>query len=521
MDNVNRRLHLVCGGLALAACFLGGPSAASPPEVRIKQGALRGLEADGVSVFRGIPFAAPPVEGLRWRPPQPAPAWSGVRDALVAGNDCLQSSSVHAVDPSGRPVSEDCLYLNVWSPERRERLPIIVWIHGGGFVTGSGARGMTDGRSLAQRGVVVVSINYRLGRLGFFAHPLLTAEAPEAPLANYGLMDQIAALEWVRDNIASFGGDSDNVTLMGESAGGASVNFLMASPAARGLFHKAIVISGGGRTIPPAYTPDLRRRSPDGHPSAEQIGEAALARAGRWPRTAAELRATPWEALRLPPEAGMSGTVSFPGVVVDGRVVTAPVAEAFARGEAMVIPYLIGANDAEGILFADQPGRIEQALSAFGDQRAAIERAYGDRRTARRHLGGDVVFVEPARHLARLMRDRGAPVRVYRFGYVAESLRARLAGLPHAYSLPYFFDRLEASTLPASAADSAVATLTADYVAAFARAGDPNGEGRVRWPEFGSDESLLFIESTGVRAGDDPTRARLDLVEAAALRLVR
>lgn len=474
-----------------------------------------------MSAFRGIPYAAPPVGDLRWAAPAPAPSWTGVREAAVAGNDCLQRPSTQAVDPSGRPLSEDCLYLNVWSPPKAAKSPVVVWIHGGGFVTGSGARGMTNGRPLASRGLVVVSINYRLGRLGFFAHPLLSAESPQGPLGNYGLMDQIAALHWVRENIAAFGGDPDNVTLIGESAGGASVNFLMAAPPARGLFHKAMVISGGGRTIPPAYTPELGRRSPDGRPSAEEIGVEALRQAGAAPKTLAELRATPWSKLQLPAEAGRSGTVSFPGVVIDGRLVKAPVAEAFAGGDVAPIPYLIGANDAEGILVADEPGLLDQALTAFGEARDDLEQAYGDRQSLARHLGGDVVFVEPARRLARLQRDRGAPVWLYRFGYVAESLRARLAGLPHGFSLPYVFDRLEASTLPPNPADSAVARLTADYVAAFARTGDPNGAGRPHWPRFDDQEQLLFTEASGARAGRDPSRRQLDIIEAAANRLGR
>jgi len=508
-------------GLIALLAGLAAPAKADGARVQIAQGRLQGGVEAGVRAFRGVPYAAAPVGDLRWRPPGPAPVWTGLRDARRPGADCLQPQSAAAVDPSGAPLSEDCLYLNVWAPTGARRRPVLVWIHGGGFVTGSASRGMSDGRALARRGLVVVSVNYRLGRFGFFAHPLLTAEQPSEPLANYGLMDQIAALKWVRANIAAFGGDPNSVTVMGESAGGASVNFLMAAPAAKGLFHRAIVISGGGRTIPPAYTPDLTRPSADGRPSAEQIGVEALRQAGLAPGTAAELRATPAAALGLPSEAARSGTVAFPGVVVDGQIVGAATAQAFAAGEAPPIPYMIGANDAEGILVADEPGLIDKALEAFGPARAKIEAAYGDRATLGRRLGGDIVFVEPARNLARLMRDRGAPVWVYRFGYVAESLRPRLAGMPHGFSLPYFFDRLVASTLPPNPRDSAVAATMADYVAAFAEAGDPNAAGRPIWPRFDGQEKLLFVESAGWRADRDPDRERLDILEGEARRLGR
>jgi len=234
-------------GLLLLAMAM--PAAAQ--DVRIDSGTLHGAAADGVSAFKGIPYVAPPVGPLRWHAPEAPPAWTGARDATGFGADCMQNLFPGATG-SGQPQSEDCLFLNVWTPAHPKgaKLPVMVWIHGGGFVGGSSALAETDGARLAKRGVVVVSFNYRLGRFGFFAHPALTAGREGG---NWGLLDQIAALRWVQRNVAAFGGDPGNVTILGESAGGESVIRLMASPAARGLFAKAIASSGGGRDAWPRW----------------------------------------------------------------------------------------------------------------------------------------------------------------------------------------------------------------------------------------------------------------------------
>ena len=239
---LRRMKAMVIAALVLVAAPAAAQSAA--PRITLSQGVLDGRTSEGVDSFKGVPFAAPPVGDLRWRPPAAAPAWTGVRDASAFGPACMQRSPY---EPN-LAVSEDCLTLNVWTPSDRPRgakLPVMVWIYGGGFIIGASSQPGIDGTHLAQRGVVLVSLNYRLGRFGFFAHPAL--DAGPAPVANYGLMDQIAALKWVRDNIGAFGGDPGNVTVFGESAGGMSVNFLMASPAARGLFAKAISQSGFDR----------------------------------------------------------------------------------------------------------------------------------------------------------------------------------------------------------------------------------------------------------------------------------
>ncbi|EOC0982296.1 carboxylesterase/lipase family protein, partial [Cronobacter sakazakii] len=256
------------------------------PIVTTTHGDVRGLTENDIAVWRGIPYAAPPVGERRWRAPQPLTAWQGVRDATAFSAASWQNAGFCRELAGGDPgaFSEDCLYLNVWAPVARETpLPVMVWLHGGGFTLGAGSLPPYDGQALARRGVVLVTINYRLGHLGFFAHPALEGDDPAGPVYNFALLDQIAALRWVQDNIAAFGGDRDNVTLFGESAGARSVLSLMASPLAKGLFHKAIVQSG--------YTlPDIPRRK-------ALINGAALSRhLGLDNPTAADLRALPADA---------------------------------------------------------------------------------------------------------------------------------------------------------------------------------------------------------------------------------
>jgi para-nitrobenzyl esterase len=230
------------------------------PTVRIESGRISGaLGDDGVRVYRGIPFAAPPVGDLRWRPPQPVEAWDGVRECIEFGPACPQPASMIGDTPALQ--DEDCLYLNVWTAAADEPLPVMVWIHGGGCTTGAGSQSVYDGARFARRGVVLVTINYRLGPLGYLAHPLLSAESGHGVSGNYGLLDQIATLQWVQRNIAQFGGDPDCVTIFGESAGAQSVCWLMVSPLAEGLFHRAIAESGGVHGPTRALTEDVGRRA--------------------------------------------------------------------------------------------------------------------------------------------------------------------------------------------------------------------------------------------------------------------
>jgi para-nitrobenzyl esterase len=242
--------------LALGLMALPVSAAADTPlTVSVETGQLQGATADGVASWKGIPFAAPPVGPLRWRAPQPAASWTGVRDATAYGHDCMQTPFPSDAAPLGTPPAEDCLYANVWRPAKvGSKLPVIVWIYGGGFVNGGASPPTYSGANLAREGVVFVSFNYRVGRFGTFAHPALTAAHEDgALLGNYGFMDQVAALKWVKRNVAKFGGDPANVTLIGESAGGMSVNTMLTSPMAKGLFNRAVVMSGGnGQSLVPA-----------------------------------------------------------------------------------------------------------------------------------------------------------------------------------------------------------------------------------------------------------------------------
>src|SRR6516225_7634296 len=271
-------LHRFCRAfvfsfLSLSTCLVFSQDTAL--QVTIESGKLRGSSTDGVVSFKGIPFAAPPVGQLRWRAPQPVAPWSGVREATSFQSDCMQVPFPSDAAPLGTKPAEDCLYLNVWKPDAAttDKLPVMVWIYGGGFVNGGSSPAVYDGSQFAKKGVVFVSFNYRLGRFGFFAHPALTRENADGLLGNYGFLDQIAALQWVQKNILAFGGDPGNVTIFGESAGGFSVHMLMGSPLAQGLFHKAIIESGGGRANlgGPRF---LSTSLPGGPASAESYGIA-------------------------------------------------------------------------------------------------------------------------------------------------------------------------------------------------------------------------------------------------------
>ncbi len=314
-------MTIVVAGLARV-----GADAAFPDQVKVEGGAVKGAVADGVLSFKGIPFAAPPVGDLRWRPPQPVVPWTGVKEATAYGHDCAQKPFPSDAAPLGTEPSEDCLVVNVWRPAEKTSaaLPVMVWIYGGGFVNGGSSPAVYDGSQFAKQGVVLVSFNYRVGRFGFFAHPALSAEHPGEPLGNYALMDQIAALQWVQKHIAGFGGNPKDVTVFGESAGGMSVHALLTSPAAKGLFHKAIIESGGGRS----GLLTMRKLHDDqpNQPSAEAVGVAFAKSNGIEGTDAAALkalRALPADkvvaGLNLMTMGGASGTY-VGGPILDGKI---------------------------------------------------------------------------------------------------------------------------------------------------------------------------------------------------------
>jgi para-nitrobenzyl esterase len=503
-------------GLAVASLDFGSAIAAETPGlVKTAAGVVKGAAENDVMSFKGIPFAAPPVGELRWRAPQPAPSWTGVRMADQFGPACMQHQPRNAVQPIS--TSEDCLTLNVWVPAKPQnaKLPVMVWIFGGAFVSGAGSFPAYDGANLAKENVIVVTLNYRLGRFGWFGHPALTKENPNGPLGNYGLMDQIAALQWVQQNIAAFGGDVGNVTIFGESAGGMSVNLLMISPAAKGLFHKAITESGLGRT------PARPLHGEGGKaPSAEALGETLAKSAGVADDDLKALRAIPADRVLGPPLTDVTDSGN-PLPIVDGRIVPKNVDEAFAHGEQYKIPFLIGTNDNEASLFPFVASHPESVLGPLPPEaRAKIVELYdvdktGDQSMIAAGLSTDTVFTEPARFLARSMMQAGAPVYLYRFAYVAEKLRNEVAGAGHGSEVVYVFNTLGARFAAANDHDKAVAKQMSAYWVSFARNGDPNGADRPNWPRYAAgDDALLEFSKDGPVARHNEYRARLDMISA-------
>jgi len=479
---------------------IAGVASAAGPEAQIDGGTVQGTVEGEVAIFRGIPYAAPPVGALRWRPPAPVSAWSAVRSAQSFGPSCPQPAVPAPVGVEG-PTSEDCLTLNIWAPAGTARqLPVMVWVHGGAFILGSGSQPLYEGSALARRDVIVVTLNYRLGALGFLAHPALSREQAGGALGNYGLLDQIAALHWVQRNIAAFGGDPGNVTIFGESAGGVAVQALMASPLAAGLFSKAISQSGGGTAV------FLEAR--DGQGSAEKLGEAWGAAAGIANASADALRNLTLEQVMA------QRFVSYPNI--DGRALLRSPGDSFRRGEQAKVPFIVGANSFEASLaiFSDEFARL-----TLGARYDALLESYAERspsvEAAAAKLRGELFFVQPARFLARSQAKRGAPTYLYYFDQVASSDRGKLPGAPHGGEIPYVFDTPSGSLVQWDDQDRALADVVAQYWTRFATTGDPNGEGATRWTAVSNASALPLHFGATVQMS--PPDALDDRVEEAAV----
>jgi para-nitrobenzyl esterase len=512
-------------GLVFWAVLSSAVVLPSPDQVTIDTGQLKGVIAGDVVSFKGIPYAAPPIGDLRWRAPQPAKSWTGVRLADHFSNDCMQKPFPGDAAPLSQPLSEDCLGINVWAPVKKTgKLAVLVWIHGGGYVNGAGSAEVYDGSQLARLGIILVSMNYRLGRFGFFAHPALTAESPDGPLGNYGYLDQIAALKWIQKNIAAFGGDPANVTIFGESAGGGSVNALMVSPLAQGLFHKVICDSGGGRPGGLLSMKGIREVGALGQPSPEQVGKAFAVSMGIKGDDAESLKA-----LRVLPAEKILNNLSmaamqqetYSGPMADGRIVPADPGVIFQQGKQAKVPYLVGANSYELGSFPLPPAVTTGTLASFGPAADAIAATYdpqktGDKNELNHNLISDVSFVEPARYMATLVTAIGQPAYLYRFSYVPEHLRAGLPGAPHATELPFVFDTVKARYGDkATEKDEATGRAMSRYYANFAKKGNPNGDGLPAWPVYSpSADQLMDFTNDGPVSKVNPVKARLDAIAA-------
>ncbi|WBO21954.1 carboxylesterase/lipase family protein [Sphingomonas abietis] len=483
----------------------------APPVAHLASGAVAGVRENDVDAFLGLPYAAPPVGALRWRSPQPVVAWRGVRSAQAFGNDCLQDSAHNPLPPGyANPELEDCLYLNVWRPHgTHKRLPVMMWIHGGAFIMGSGSLPIYDGRALARQGVVIVTINYRLGRFGTYANPSLSAEQRGGTLANYGMMDQIAALRWIRANAASLGGDPDNVTIFGESAGASSVNFLMTSPLARGLFAKAISESGGSSEHLQPLT---------GSPvSAEAAGL-------QWARSKGVADGDVNALRALPAATILDAPVRAPAFPVrDGKLIVHDTTDAFRLGEAAPVPYLVGANDYEQSLMRWLPGAGDAMLARLGDRAAPLLAQYQapgvTREQAIGRLWGEQAMVEPARRRAKQQGARGLPVWLYRFSYVPEALRSTVPGAGHDNEMQMVFAVPSPAARPGwTADDQKMADIVSGYWVAFAKRSDPNPPHALPWPAFSAkSDKIMEFSASGPIVIDDFGKQRLDMIESLSL----
>ena len=543
--------RLLVLALALSALLLAGCGGAGLEQVRLDNGPVVGTvaEVDGRQVwaFKGIPYAAPPVGDLRWEAPQPVDDWSEPRDCSQYGPSCPQSTMLSGLPFSTGDTDEDCLYLNVWSPARGadEGLPVMVWIHGGSFETGSGSMGIYEGSRLAARGMVVVTMNYRLGPFGFLSHPDLSAESESGTSGNYGLLDQIEALQWVQRNAGAFGGDPGNVTVFGESAGGISILDLMVSPSAEGLFQRAIVQSGvlmdQGFGMSMAATQEEAETS--GVAFAERLGVDPDSDAAEQMRakTAGELL----EAARVSTGGTTGGTHDMERIlvwkpVVDGQVLPAMPTKLWMEGSYHRVSLMIGSNADEGDLFTfatvmsrqEYEDQVQKTFAGHADEVLALyqDESLESPTQAINRILTEMGFASSARFAARLMAggpadpaeqppetDDGAaeaapPVYLYEFTY---SPLVPLMGAFHAVELPYVFGTIdELSWLLAAGAESEEFSDTVmGYWTRFAATGDPNGGEAPYWPSYDVDTDLHLSLGETIGTGSGLYEQACDLAD--------
>ncbi len=495
--------------LAVAVC-----AAAMAAPVKTDGGRVDGIVADGLTVYKGIPFAAPPVGDLRWRPPQPAAKWDDVRQADHFAPGCVQSMG--GPPPSG--TSEDCLYLNIWTPAKssEERVPVLVWIYGGGFNGGATSVPVYSGEKLAKRGAVLVSIAYRVGILGFFAHPELSAESPHHVSGNYGLLDMIAGLQWIQRNIAVFGGDPTRVTIFGESAGGIAVSMLCASPLAKGLFHGAISQSGGsfGPSSRAPVPGENMRLLADSEASGIEFAKAAGAASLK------DLRALPADKLL---EAGRRQRgMAWP--IVDGWVIPDDQFRLYEAGLFNDTPILVGYNSDEGLSFNhdrtpdDYIAGVKKRYGPFADRLLKAYPAAADAvpKTAR-DLARDSAFGWHTWVWAGLQSAHGQGKAYYYYfdqhpAYPAGSPEAG-HGSPHGADVAYVFEHLYDIHRPPTPADERISDAMAAYWTNFAKRGDPNGKDVPAWPAFGGENPVVMYFAEAPHTGPVPSVESLRVLD--------
>ena len=488
---------LLAIGLIDAPALAQGPGYTPPTAapagdakvLKIRQGSLRGSVANGVAYFYAIPFAPPPVGDLRWRPPGAAPSWTGDRDATKAPPSCQ--------------TQEDCLYLNITMPANAKpgaKLPVVVWIHGSAFRVGQaiGAFGAdTDGAEFAKKGVIVVGVNHRLGRAGWFAHPALSKEP--GLTANYGNMDQMAGLKWVKSNIGAFGGDPNNITAVGESAGAMAILNMMISPETKGLFQKAVVESGFPRLEPF----NLAEAEANGLKLAEAAGVK-----GTGPDAAAALRKLPLSALAGPPGGITSPGRPFP--IMDGRLYKETVIQGFTAGHEMKIPLIIGGNSDEASLTRPGPAVIDAMPAA---QREAVLKLFGDDKAqAINHLVTVQTITEPDRDIVRLHTKNGAPAWTYYFSYVpmAEQ-KQKPFGAAHTDEVRFVFGEPRGRLTPD---DLKISDAMNAYWTSFIKAADPDSAGGPKWPKWTNDkQGEIEFGADGVQVRDHFLQSWRDYAE--------
>jgi para-nitrobenzyl esterase len=488
------------------------PLLAADYSARVETGLLWGAAGTSpeVRVFKGIPYAAPPVGDLRWKAPKPVASWEGVRDATKFSPICYQrpysQDSIYRMAP--QPMSEDCLYLNIWTAAStaKERRPVMVWIHGGGLTGGSGSAPTYNGESLARKGVVLVTINYRLGVFGFLAHPALTEETGHASSGNYGLLDQIAALEWVRQNIAAFGGDPQRVTIFGESAGSWSVNYLVATPLAKGLFQRAIGESGGvfGRVT------KLEEVERSGSKFA----------ASRDANSARALRAKSAEDLLK-----AAGETSFPPSV-DGWLFPEDVTTIFSKGEQNDVPLIAGSNADEATALSPWPANRPsaafkiQARRIFGDRAEEFLKFYpaaSDQEAKASHFSSfrDFSFGWQMRTWVRMSTRTGkSSAYLYYFSRVPPGAASATLGAYHAAEIAYVFHNLHLGTRPYEDADRKLSDLMSSYWVNFAATGDPNGKDLPKWPVYGEKTDVALELGNEIKPLAGLHKTELDFLDS-------